>query len=56
VDFQSNGCSNVWLQQDGKGHSLVTVCLHFLGELKDIHCGEATNHLGDHFLSVGTQL
>jgi hypothetical protein len=55
-DLQSSGGSETWLLQDGNGHNLVTFFPHFLGELKDIHCGEATNHLEDHFLSVEAQL
>jgi hypothetical protein len=51
-DWQSSGDSDTGLQKDGNDHNLVTVFLHSSGEWKDIHCGEATNHPEDHFLSV----
>jgi hypothetical protein len=55
-DLQSSGHSDTWLQQDGSGHNLVTLFLHFLGELKDIHSCEATKHPEDHFLSVNVHV
>jgi hypothetical protein len=51
-DLQSSGDNDIRLQKGGNGHNLVTSSLHFQGELKGIHCGEATNHPEDHFLSV----
>jgi hypothetical protein len=50
--MQSSACSDMQLHPDDNDDNSWTVWLHFLRELKDSHCGEATIHPEDHFLSA----